>query len=147
MISFTTFSVSSRLASAIFSPAVMSLTYCFTSSGFLSTKSFRHASTMCTMFGTASASANSLRMPPLASARAANGCTMLVASTRPVRSASSESENETSTSLMSFSGSTPCFFSIRANGPCVPPPMMLMPTVLPFRSSTFLIGESSFTAQ
>ena len=117
VISLTTFSVSSRLASAIFSPAVMSLTYCFTSSGFLSTKSFRQASTMCTMFGTASASANSLRMPPLASARAANGCTMLVASTRPWRSASSESENETSTSLMSLSGSTPCLLQHQGERP------------------------------
>ena len=43
--------------------------------------------------------------------------------------------------------SIPCRRSIRLNGPCVPPPMIEMPTVLPFRSSTFLIGESSFTAQ
>ena len=49
---------------------------------------------MCTMFGTASTSANSLRTPPLASARAANGWFMLTESTRPARSASSDSEND-----------------------------------------------------
>ena len=86
-------------------------------------------------------------MPPLASARAANGWFMLEESTRPERIASSESGKLTSTSLMSFSGSMPFFFNIRLNGPCVPPPMMLMPTVLPLRSATVLIGLSSLTAQ
>ena len=102
---------------------------------------------MCTMLGTASDNANSLRTPPFASARAANGWFMFTASTRPWRSASSESENDTSTSLMSLSGSTPARLSIRLNGPCVPPPMIEMPTVLPLRSATVLIGLSSFTAQ
>jgi hypothetical protein len=65
----------------------------------------------------------------------------------PARNASSESENETSTSLMSFSGSTPCFFSIRANGPWVPPPMIEMPTGLALQVLDLLDRRVSFTAQ
>ena len=99
------------------------------------------------MFGIACDSENSLRVPPLASARAANGWFMLTASTRPWRSASSETAKPTSTSLMSLAGSIPFCFSSMLNGPWVPPPITEMPTVLPLRSAMVLIGESSFTAQ
>ena len=69
------------------------------------------------MFFCCSDSENSLRIPPLASERAANGWFIGAASTRPDRTASSDSEKPSSTSLMSFSGSTPCCFSSNAIGP------------------------------
>src|SRR5260221_13973888 len=60
---------------------------------------------------------------------------MLTASTRSWRSASSETAKPTSTSLISFVGSTPFCFRSMLNGPWVPPPITDMPTVLPLRSA------------
>ena len=99
------------------------------------------------MFCCWSDSANSLRRPPLASARAANGWLSTPTSTRPERIASSEAGKPVSTSLMSFSGSRPFCFSSRNIGPRMPEPNTLVPTLLPFMSAMVLIGLSSFTAQ